>query len=627
MLSLLVGAIFVLAGILAFQDSDRRSREAGLSTLDHFAGQVASQQEQRFARIRRTHQHATRMLRAELATNPRLGDATAFDTMFPVDPRGGRRSAPFLYDGGNAPFGYVRGVGAFIGTNPGANDRRLLMAATRVVHALGEGVRPDLESLYFFTPRNELVMFAPDRADRLAFYRTKAPSTLDFQQEEFSRVATVANNPARATRCTSLRHILYDRGGGTWTTGCMTPFDLGGGHVGTWGTSVLLDQLLLQSDFDDVPHAGVILISREGRLIYHPDYTRQRRMAPESMFDLTTSQDPKLRALWQFVQSHRNGRFLGKAEMIDRFVAMRRIETPGWYALIVQDPKVMQAESNRVIGRVAMTAAACLVLQALAILLLLRHQVGTPLRRLIDRTRSLTRHVPEARLDAIEPVRTHDEVVQLTHDFDVMADRLIAAHTELERKVAERTESLRQANMKLKLIATRDPLTGIPNRRHFVTEAEARLAVFGAYDHYLLVIDVDHFKQVNDQNGHPTGDRALVQIANGIASLLREDDLYGRFGGEEFVALIRAESHAAAMSIAERIRIGLSCLETPGRYGEMLRLTVSIGFAAAGPDDDFDALYQRADAALYEAKRKGRNRSVCYRPDAIEGPQADRRAV
>lgn len=610
-LSALIGLIFVLAGIVSYQDSVGRTRDSGLATLDHYAREVAQQQEARFAHIRATHVRATDLLRAELSGNPRLDDPATFDAMFPADPRGGRRSADTLYTGASTPFGYVRTVGGFIPREPDLASRQRLMAATGVVSRLGEGIRPELESLYFFTPDNALIIFAADRPDRLRFYRKDAPSTLDFQQQEFATITQRAANPARAMRCTALRHIMYDRTGGTWTTGCMTPFDIDGRHVGSWGTSVPLDDLMPTNDLNDVPGTGVILISREGRLIHHPRYTRQKRSGPESMLDLTTTRDPQLAALWAFVQQHRDGNYLGEA--LDSFVAMRRIDTPGWYALVLQDPAVMQAESNRLILRIALTAAICLVLQALAITWLLRRRVGVPLARLIERTRALTRRVPSARFVDVNRVAQRDEVAQLTHDFDIMAERIGSAQSELERKVADRTKALRRANLQLKLIATRDPLTGIPSRRHLASEIDARLAVLGGEGHYLLAFDVDHLQRVNVEHGEETGDRALINIANGIAALLREGDLCGRIGGAEFAAFVRADSQAEAMNVVERVRTGLYGLETPGRYGEMIRVTVSAGVTGATAGDRFDSLLLRADAALAEAKSGGRDRAIWYR--------------
>lgn len=611
-LSALIGLIFVLAGIVSYQDSAQRTRESGLATLDHYAREVAQQQEARFARIRATHNRASDLLRAELSANPRLDDPAAFATLFPADPRGGRRSADGLYTGASTPFGHIRTVGGFIPREPDLVARRRLMAATGVVSRLGEGIRPELESLYYFTPDNALVIFAADRPDRLRFYRKDAPSNFDFQQQEFATITTPAANPARAMRCTALRHILYDRTGGTWTTGCMTPFDIDGRHVGSWGTSVPLDDLMLSSDLNDVPGTGVILISREGRLIHHPSYTHQKRSGPESMLDLTTTRDPQLRALWAFVQQHGKDGYLGEA--LGSFVAMRRIDTPGWHALVMQNPSVMQAESRRLILRIAITAAICLVLQGLTITLLLRRRVGTPLARLIERTRALTRRVPSARFVDVDRVATRDEVAQLTHDFGIMADRLGSAQSELERKVADRTKALRRANLQLKLIATRDPLTGIPSRRHLASEIDARLAVIGGEGHYLLVFDIDHLQRINAAHGEETGDRALINIANGIAALLREGDLCGRIGGAEFAAFVRADSQAEAMNVVERVRTGLYGLETPGRYGEMLRVTVSAGVTGAISGDRFDSLLLRAEEALAEAKSGGRDRAVWHRP-------------
>lgn len=611
-LSALIGLIFILAGIVSYHDSARRTRESGLATLDHYAREVAERQEARFARIRATHLRATDLLRAELSANSRIDDPAAFDAMFPRDPGGGRRSADTLYTGTSTPFGYVRTLGGFIPHEPVPAARRRLMAATAVVSRLGEGVRPELESLYYFTPDNALVIFAADRPDQLRFYRKDAPSTLDFQQMEFAAITTRAANPKRTMRCTALRHIMYDRTGGTWTTGCMTPIDIDGRHVGSWGTSVPLDDLMPKNDLDSVPGTSVILISREGRLIHHPGYTHQKQSGPESMLDLTTTRDPQLAALWAFVQQHRDGSYLGEA--LDSFVAMRGIDTPGWVALAVQDPSVMQAESRRLILRIALTAAVCLVLQALAITWLLRRRVGQPLARLIERTRALTRRVPTARFVEIDRVATRDEVAQLTHDFDLMADRIGSAQSALERKVADRAKALRRANMQLKLIATRDPLTGIPGRRHLASEVDARLAVLGNDGHYLLVFDIDHLQRVNQAHGDETGDRALINIANGIAALLREGDLCGRIGGAEFAAFVRADSQAEAMNVAERVRTGLYGLETPGRYGEMIRVTVSAGVTGAIPGDRFESMLVRAETALEQAKLGGRDRAALHRP-------------
>lgn len=610
----LLFCVTILLAFGAFKVERRDQLSEVVKSLRAFNEEQVRKNNARFNAIATLHRKATDLFNLSLSHVDGQELQSQFDTLFPEFGDGTRRSSPGLYEGtADTRGGVTYGIGAFLG---GANamtleDKRQILAAYQVVRSL-RSLDGGFKSFFYFTPTNRLVVFAPSRHDRLMFYRRQAPANFDFRREEFVSITTPENNPSRRMRCTGLQRIIYDRTGQTWTTGCMTPVDLGGRHVGSWGTSVPLDDLMPANDLNDVPGTGVILISREGRLIHHPRYTHQRRSGPESMLDLTTTRDPQLAALWAFVQQHRDGNYLGEA--LDSFVAMRRIDTPGWYALVVQDPSVMQAESNRLILRIAITAAICLVLQALAITWLLRRRVGVPLARLIERTRTLTRRVPNARFVDVDRVAQRDEVAQLTHDFDIMAERIGSAQSELERKVADRTKALRRANLQLKLIATRDPLTGIPSRRHLASEIDARLAVLGGEGHYLLAFDVDHLKRVNEVHGEETGDRALINIANGIAALLREGDLCGRIGGAEFAAFVRADTQAEAMNVVERVRTGLYGLETPGRYGEMVRVTVSAGVTGATAGDRFDALLLRADEALTEAKQGGRDRAIWHRP-------------
>jgi two-component system cell cycle response regulator len=125
----------------------------------------------------------------------------------------------------------------------------------------------------------------------------------------------------------------------------------------------------------------------------------------------------------------------------------------------------------------------------------------------------------------------------------------------------------------------------------------------------VLMIDVDNLKQVNDAHGHPAGDRALKQVVDRVTSALRPSDLVARVGGDEFVVVMPETDPAAALHIAERLR---------SRIGDTLvegvAVTVSIGAAASRPDEEeeLDATLQRADAALYEAKRNGGNRVIAY---------------
>jgi diguanylate cyclase (GGDEF)-like protein len=162
----------------------------------------------------------------------------------------------------------------------------------------------------------------------------------------------------------------------------------------------------------------------------------------------------------------------------------------------------------------------------------------------------------------------------------------------------------------LRRLARRDGLTGLLNRRamHELLDRHAGQRRRAADRFSVLMIDVDHFKAVNDRHGHATGDRALAHIARLMTQLLRGEDRLGRLGGEEFAVLLPASDLTRALAEAERLRLGVAAAPLLDD-ALSLALTVSIGVAEwAGPSEDPLRLLARADAALYRAKRDGRNR-------------------
>lgn len=182
---------------------------------------------------------------------------------------------------------------------------------------------------------------------------------------------------------------------------------------------------------------------------------------------------------------------------------------------------------------------------------------------------------------------------------------------ELERQIADRTADLRAANERLFELATIDPLTGCINRRHFVERANDLIALSRrlAAPISLAIMDLDEFKRVNDTYGHPAGDAVLRMIGRTSQSHIRATDLLGRIGGEEFALLMPNTAVDGAFHFAERLREAIGD-EAADVEGTILRMTVSVGLAQMRPDESFDQLYARADAALYSAKEGGRNRVI-----------------
>jgi len=161
-----------------------------------------------------------------------------------------------------------------------------------------------------------------------------------------------------------------------------------------------------------------------------------------------------------------------------------------------------------------------------------------------------------------------------------------------------------RAERKQHAAARTDSLTGIANRRAFVETAEERLPI--RVGKALLLFDLDRFKAINDRFGHEVGDAAIVAFCAVAEETLPHRAVFGRLGGEEFGCLLIGTTPAEAVQAAERVRRTFAAIVLPDMPD--LRLSVSIGIAQAPPDGDFDALLRRADAALYVAKKSGRDR-------------------
>ncbi len=188
----------------------------------------------------------------------------------------------------------------------------------------------------------------------------------------------------------------------------------------------------------------------------------------------------------------------------------------------------------------------------------------------------------------------------------------------LERRVAERTAALEAANQRLRELAIRDGLTGLYNRRHFfeLAEMELKQAMRSGQALSVVMIDLDSFKRINDSLGHAAGDQVLREISEVFRSVMREADVIGRYGGEEFAVVMAQATDAEACLLAERLQMAVASARIPWR-DTVIQCTLSIGVAQYDPrfDPSLDALIERADVALLDAKSQGRNRVIVSQPD------------
>jgi diguanylate cyclase (GGDEF)-like protein len=157
-------------------------------------------------------------------------------------------------------------------------------------------------------------------------------------------------------------------------------------------------------------------------------------------------------------------------------------------------------------------------------------------------------------------------------------------------------------------MALTDSLTQLPNRRSLESSLTAKVREVERYERplSLILLDVDHFKVVNDTHGHAVGDAVLVALAEVMRAMLRSSDLCARWGGEEFVLMCPETGLEGALTVAERLRREVEQRELV----EGVRVTISLGVEVYRSGDDVGRLFERVDAALYEAKRSGRNRVV-----------------
>ena len=269
-----------------------------------------------------------------------------------------------------------------------------------------------------------------------------------------------------------------------------------------------------------------------------------------------------------------------------------------WFALSQQELTAhLHGQRNRLL---ALVIAGCL--GGLIIGFMMLRNFSAPLGRLVK----LTEEVGAGRLPEIHRGPSHDEIGFLTNRFSEMVTSL-----------REQQDEVRRVQRQLEHEATTDSLTGFYNRRYLynIFPKLWSEAMRSNKNLTLIIVDIDHFKMVNDRFGHPVGDRVLLHFARVLRDNCRVSDFIYRLGGEEFLVLTNGDSEGG-MHVAEKIRTALEC----DAYGDGERdilVTASFGVAQAGTTDGVDGLsrmLQRADKALYTAKKSGRNRVVVWYP-------------
>lgn len=291
----------------------------------------------------------------------------------------------------------------------------------------------------------------------------------------------------------------------------------------------------------------------------------------------------------------------------------------GWVVLARQSTKVAFIPSRALWTR---TLGYGILFGLLAALAggILSNRVSKPLLRIAGAAESIRGGNLEVGIPLIE---SPEEIASLSFSLQQLVSDLVEknkalslAKESLEEKVKARTAQLQKSNEQLEKLSRTDALTGIANRRKFDKHLADSFRRFRRYKYplSLLIIDIDHFKYVNDYYGHQKGDEYLQKVASVLNDIVdRVDDLPARYGGEEFALILEDTTAEGAVNIAEEIRQRIFKLHLENQQSEQEKyVTVSIGIASAllGHDENSETLIKRADQALYEAKKTGRNRVV-----------------
>ncbi|WP_239806523.1 ATP-binding protein [Croceicoccus hydrothermalis] len=362
-----------------------------------------------------------------MARRIEAGPDTRFDRIFEQAPDGAYHTRDDLWSGRQLDSGIVvKGLGGFVPPDLSAEARRtVLPAAFETIAQMVGGLPHTVESLYFFSPDNELLIYAPQRADRLGFYRS-APADFDFQDLEFTRITTPRNNPAGEMRCTSLQNPAYDDTGRFWTTGCMLPFRPDDRHMGAWGISIPLEAMT-GGLRPPPPGARTIILGREGKLVHDSALIEEGSRGFSANIDLSVSKDDVLRNLALLTM---RGELPdnGYVRPLDAYVSVHRLASPNWTIVTMLPQSELNARGWAIAWRVIVVSASGTIILALLLAAIFDRFVAARITRLARRADNIS-----ATHDTPETEARANEIDRLEQAFHTMEQRLEADRVRARR--------------------------------------------------------------------------------------------------------------------------------------------------------------------------------------------------
>jgi len=462
--SLVVTIFSTLGAFVVFQ---RELSNRQIAYLSDYVRERSSNVERRFSNLSALHKAAGEELaqRMDHMTDAEV-DRLA-DVYFPLLPDGTRRSRDKFFDGTMQNGQYIYGMGVLVGRarELTPEQKRALVASFELVSSFGQAARKDYDNFYFFEPpQTRLVLFGPDRPDKLMFYRHEAPADLDISQEEMSSLTNPTNNPQRLTRCTNLQRLIQDEVGERLATACLTPAYVDGRYVGSFGSSIELTGFLANAVKTSLPGAATLLVTGKGELIAYPGFT-----VPGKAAEKTVAQyEHRLGLKGMVAAIAATGRPNGVITSPDgqQIVAFGRLAGPDWYLMLTYPKAAVAASAAQSASWVLGLGALATALQTLLVVFLARRTITWPLQRLAASCE------PDAagakpRPDVSGEEERNDEIGVLARSLRAERDKAEEVLASLEERVQERTAQLERANTeKSRFLANmshelRTPLNGV----------------------------------------------------------------------------------------------------------------------------------------------------------------------
>ncbi|MBS0294776.1 MAG: response regulator [Proteobacteria bacterium] len=462
----MTASVTAIASVVAYSAFQRELVNHQITSMTEIVKERASKEGRRFSDLKLLYDAADTALRRRVAA---LSDAQAnrlFDYYFPRQADGTRRSRPDSFDGMSDQEGhYSHGMGAYIpaGHEISIEEKKALIGAYGVVSQFGEAVRNNYDNLYFFTPTTHVVMYGPDRKDKLAYYRKTAPASLDVSKEEMTQITLPSVNAARTIRCTRLRALLNDRSNTRMAVACSQPFDIQGRHIGAFGSSIQLSGYLANAVADTVPGASNLIIAQDGGLIAYPGFSKPGVASPETVRRF--EREMRLSDTVQAIRAQK--RDTGVIESPDGkdIVAYGRLKGPQWWFLISYPRAELNASAARSAGWILVLGLVASLVQAALVMVLARRWIVTPLRRLAESAGWKGRR--RNRISVADIEARDDEIGVLAKALRHEREKVENLLASLEDRVRKRTAELETANReKSRFLANmshelRTPLNGV----------------------------------------------------------------------------------------------------------------------------------------------------------------------